>query len=55
MAKKNTTLSIDENIKKNFSMECIRNDVEMSETVETMMLNYIEASNEMHKAIKNGE
>lgn len=54
MSKENTTLSIDKDVKKRFRIECIRNGVEMSETVEIMMSDYTDASIEMHKARSNG-
>lgn len=52
--KENTTLSINKTIKKEFRIECLRNDVEMSETVEVMMSDYTEASKKMHKLNLDG-
>lgn len=52
MAKENTTFSIDGEVKMNFKIECIRNEAEMSDTVEKMMLDYISLSQEIHKANK---
>lgn len=48
--KENTTFSIDSEVKKDFKMECIKNDAEMSATVEHLMSNYVSLSQEMHKA-----
>lgn len=46
--KVNTTLSFDKDLKKEFKLECIRNDNEMSTVLELLMKNYIQASRKMH-------
>ena len=43
--KKNSTFTIDEQLKHEFKTECVKNSVDMSETVESLMENYIKASN----------
>lgn len=43
-----TTLTIREDVKMKFKVECIKNSVEMSETVEQMMSDYIKVSQEIH-------
>jgi len=50
-----TTLNIDKDIKTSFKMECIRNEVEMSETVEQMMLDYTKVSKEMHNILESSK
>jgi hypothetical protein len=47
-----TTVTINKEVKQAFKIECIKNSVEMSETVEQMMRDYISASQELH-AIRN--
>ena len=48
-----TTLTIDTGIKMDFKMECVKNGVEMSETVEHMMLDYVKVSREIHSINNN--
>lgn len=57
MAKKNSTFSIDEDVKREFNIEVLRNGHEMSESVETMMRSYIRTSRNLHelKDKKNGQ
>lgn len=57
MAKKNSTFSIDEDVKRDFNIEVLRNGHEMSESVETMMRSYIRTSKSLHelKDKKNGQ
>lgn len=52
-----TTLTIDSEIKRDFKLECVLNEVEMSETVEGMMSDYVELSRQMRKQReeKNGK
>ena len=52
-AKEATTLSINPKVKKDFKMECLRNDNEMSEVVENFMLTYIKLSKDMHDDLLN--
>lgn len=51
-----TTFNIDKEIKTSFKIECVKNGVEMGQTVEIMMSDYVKASQELHAAIreKNG-
>jgi len=51
-----TTLTIDTEIKMMFKIECVKNEVEMSETVEGMMRDYITISKKMwnERNNKNG-
>jgi hypothetical protein len=49
MAKKQSTYSIDEDIRKKFKSECIINDVDMSETIESFMENYFTTSRRLRK------
>lgn len=51
MAKKNTTLLIDEDVKREFKAECTLTYVDMSAAVETFMKNYTETS----KRLRNGK
>jgi hypothetical protein len=51
-AKKNSTYSIDEDIRKNFKMECLNNEVDMSDTIEFMMANYITVSQSLREEAK---
>lgn len=44
MAKKQSTYSIEEDVRRSFKTECIINDVDMSETIEQFMRNYSETS-----------
>ena len=48
MAKVNTTLSIDEEVKMDFKIETTRNRVDMSETVEQLMIDYVKVSKSLH-------
>lgn len=48
-----TTLTIDSEVKMDFKLECVKNGVEMSETVEHMMLDYVKVSREIHLINKN--
>ena len=41
-SKKQITLTIDEDVKNNFHVQCIKNGVNMSETIEFMMEHYVE-------------
>lgn len=52
-----TTLTIDSEVKRDFKLECVLNEVEMSETVEGMMSDYVELSRQMRKQReeKNGK
>lgn len=52
MAKKQSTYSIDEDIRKSFKTECIINDVDMSETVENFMENYSKTSKRLRNERK---
>lgn len=52
MGKIPTTLSIDENIKRDFKIECVENGVEMSEAVQSMMRDYVALSREIREAQK---
>lgn len=45
-----TTLNIDREVKTDFKIECVKNQVEMGETVEQMMKDYVNASRKMHEA-----
>ncbi len=47
MAKIKVTISIEEEVKKDFNKECIDNGINMSETVENMMKNFCNASRQM--------
>lgn len=49
MAKVNTTLSIDSEVKENFKIATIQNKVDMSETVEAFMERYVETTNNLRK------
>jgi hypothetical protein len=49
MAKKQSTYSIDEVIRKNFKTECTINEVDMSETIENFMENYAIVSKRLRK------
>jgi len=51
--KKNSTYSIDEDIRKAFKMECLNNEVDMSDTIEFMMANYITVSQSLREEAKN--
>lgn len=53
--KVNTTLSIDSDIKKRFKVECTLNSVDMSETVEQLMSDYIELSTELRNERQSNE
>lgn len=44
-----TTLNINTKIKQDFKIQCIKNGVDMSETVEQMMSDYTAASVELHE------
>ena len=50
--KKQITLTIDDEVKKLFHLECIGNGVTMSETIESMMGQYVNISQEL-KGKKN--
>ena len=50
--KKNSTYSIDEEVRKEFKIECLLNEADMSETIEFMMSNYVTASKELRAEIK---
>ena len=49
MARENTTLSIDAEVKKSFKIATIHNKVDMSETVEAFMQRYVETTNFLRK------
>lgn len=55
-AKKNSTYSIDEDVKKNFQVECIIEGMDMSEVVQNLMLNFTRAVREsrLNKNKTNG-
>lgn len=46
--RKNVTMSIDSGIHKDFKLECLKNDNEMSLMIENFMKNYISASRKLH-------
>lgn len=50
--KKNSTYSIDEDIRRAFKMECLMNDADMSDTIEFMMANYVEVSKSLKEEAK---
>ena len=47
--KSNRTLSIDDDVYRNFKIETTINEVEMSETVEAFMVNYNKASKHLRE------
>lgn len=47
-----TTFTINKTVKMDFKIECVRNGVEMGETVEQMMVDYIRVSRQLHDTIK---
>ncbi len=47
MAKIHVTFNIENSVKKDFNVECIENNINMSETVENMMINFVNASRKM--------
>jgi hypothetical protein len=54
--KKNSTYSIDEDVKKSFKMECAYHDIEQSETLESFMVSFTKSSRDGRtKTIENGE
>lgn len=55
--KVNQTLSIDSDVKKDFKVECTLNGVDMSETVEQLMVDYTELSRSLRneRLERNGE
>ena len=57
MAKKQSTYSIDEDIRKSFKTECTINSVDMSETIEEFMRNYSTTSSRLREERKqrNGQ
>jgi DNA-binding ferritin-like protein len=50
--KKQSTYSLDESIRKDFQIECLLNDVNMSEAIEALMENYINISRKIRTEIK---
>ena len=50
MGKKHITFNVDEEIKKQFGIECMHNGVNMSDTVQNMMENFAIASKKMREA-----
>lgn len=53
--KKQSTYSLDENIKRDFQVECLLNDVNMSEAVEALMENYITISRKIRAEQHNAK
>lgn len=51
--KKRSTYSIDEEIRNNFKIETTINGVDMSETIEGFMSNYVIASRKLRKEREN--
>lgn len=53
--KKNSTYSIDENVKKSFKMECAYHGIEQSETLESFMISFTKSSRKGRtKTIEDG-
>lgn len=48
--KKNSTYSIDEDIKKDFQVECIIEGMDMSEVVQNMMIHFTKAVRDAREA-----
>jgi len=51
MAKIKVTFSVDEDVKKDFNIECIEHGINMSDTVENMMKNFCNASKQMKEEL----
>lgn len=51
MAKKHITFNVDEEIKKQFGIECLHNEINMSDTIQNMMENFVIASKKMRESV----
>lgn len=50
-SKKQITLTIDEDIKHDFQIQCVTNGVSMSETIEFMMEHYVKTCKNLEKEV----
>lgn len=49
MAKTHVTFNVEAEIKKQFNLECLEHDLNMSETIQNMMINFVSASKKMRQ------
>ena len=47
MAKIHVTFNVESEVKKDFNLACVQHSLNMSETIENMMINFSKASNKM--------
>lgn len=52
MAKKPSTFTIDEEVKQDFKIQCVKDGIEMSDAIQQMMINYTNASKKLHEQRK---